>query len=148
MAGLPPRVRFNHKRKKKQMFEQPAAPSGGITWQDHLGKLLLVEPESLETGINTVHGVKDAIKGRVSVITGPTEAEVFEDALIFGGVLIGQLKSQLGKKVLGRLGQGEKKPGQNAPWKLLEATQDDIEKATGYVQARDAASITTPAPPF
>lgn len=131
------------------MFSQPSAPSNGIRWADHLGKLVLVEPESYETGIKTVHGDKDAIKGRVSVLSGPAEAEVYDDALIFGGVLVSQLKNRMGEKVLGRLAQGDAKPGQNPPWKLNEASEEDIAKATAYVQKRDAAApVTTASAPF
>jgi hypothetical protein len=130
------------------MFSNPAESSGGITWSDHLGQLVLVEPDSLETGIATVHGTKEAIKGRVSFLVGPGEAEVFEDALIFGGVLIGQLKSRIGEKVLGRLAQGDAKPGQNPPWKLLDATAEDIEKATAYVTERDKPAVTSAQAPF
>ena len=40
--------------------------------------------------------------------TDPTSSEEIDDALLFGGVLIGQTKSFVGKGlVLGRLGQGE-----------------------------------------
>jgi hypothetical protein len=122
-------------------FVSAAPPTGGIRWEDHNGKLLIVEPLTLETGIQTVHG-----------LTGPNEAEEFNDTLIFPKVLQGQTRGQVGKKVVGRLGQGEKKPGQSPPWVISEATPDDIEKAKSYLANKGVTSAAAPAtgstPPF
>jgi hypothetical protein len=123
-------------------FAAPAA-STGITWADHLGKLMLIEPTAIESDIPTSLGDKDAVRATVSVITGPGEAEVFEDCLIFPRVLQSQLRSRLGMKVLGRLTQGVAKPGQSPPWMLQEATTDDVAKGQAYLAARDVAQ---PAP--
>lgn len=119
-------------------------PSGGITWEDHNGKLLIVEPLAVETGIQTTYGLSDAVRANVYVITGPTEAEEFADTLIFPKLLQSQTRGQIGKKVVGRLGQGQAKSGQSAPWVISEATTEDIEKAKAYL----AGKSVTSAPPF
>ena len=126
-------------------FADPAT-STGITWGDHLGALMLIEPTAMETGIVTSLGERDAVRGRVSVITGDGEADVYDDTLIFPRVLIGQLRSRIGEKVLGRLGQGNAKPGQNPPWTIVTATEDDVAKGVAYLDARGKQSVTTPAP--
>ena len=118
------------------MFDDPGS-STGIEWGTLLGALLLVEPHAFETGINTTLGPKDAVRADLSVIDGPKAGEVFRDTLVFPRVLASQLKSRIGGKVLGRLGQGVAKPGQNAPWQLTPATEADIASATAFVQYRD-----------
>jgi hypothetical protein len=124
-------------------FTSASAPSGGIAWDEHNGKLLIVEPLSYETGIQTVHGEKDAVRANVYVLTGPTTSDDFEDTLVFPGVLVGQLKRQIGSKIVGRLTQGAKKPGQNAPWLLDAATAEDIDKARTWQLHRQAAPLVS-----
>ena len=126
-------------------FAAPATPTG-IDWSEQNGKLLLIEPTAVETGIPTSLGDKDAVRATVTVITGPDSADVYEDCLIFPRVLQGQVRSRIGQKVLGRLGQGVAKPGQNAPWMLQEATDDDIAKGTAYLNSRQATQIAQPEP--
>lgn len=126
-------------------FATPSAPSGGITWADHKGKLLLIEPQSFEAGIQTSFGPADAVKATVSVVG---ESDVYEDTLIFPKILVSQTKSQVGAKILGRLGQGQAKPGQSAPWQLEEATADDIATAEKWLAEQKAPAVTSAAAPF
>jgi hypothetical protein len=127
-------------------FATPAAP-GGIDWQGLHQHLLLVEPLSNETGISTVHGPTNAVRASVSVLDGPAAGTVHEDALIFPKVLQGQVRSKIGQKVLGRLGQGVAKPGQTAPWMLLEATPQDVETARRFLASRKVPGLTQPNAP-
>lgn len=129
-------------------FAAPAAPADGIKWADHKGRLLIIEPTAHEQGIQTVHGPSDAIRADVHSLTGPTEADVFADCLIFPKVLQGQLRSRLGEKVIGRLVQGNAKAGQSPPWMLEEATADDIQKGISYLAhvAKPSVSSASPAP--
>lgn len=117
-----------------------AAPgtSSGIDWADHLGALLLIDVKSHERDITTSLGTKDAISCSVTVVEGAGAPADYEDALVFPKVLIGQLKGRIGRKVLGRLTQGEAKPGQNPPWKLTDATDADVKTATEYLTATAA----------
>jgi len=64
--------------------------------------------------------------------------------LLFGTALIGSLKSQVGKRVLGVLGKGTAKPGQAAPWVLDDATSDAkaVKAATAYLTNATASTIT------
>lgn len=125
-----------------------SAPTGGITWGDHLGKLLIVKPQSYEAGVTTVNGVSDAIRGDVYVLTGPDTAEEYVDTFLWGKLLVSQLKNQIGNTVVGRVGQGAAQPGKNPPWLLEAATPDDIEKARAYLAKTAAPAVTAAAAPF
>lgn len=127
-------------------FVSASPPSGGIEWEDHNGKLLVIEPLTVETGIKTSFGEKDAVRGNVHVLTGPTESEDYPDCLVFPKLLIGQLRGNLGSKVVGRLEQGVAKPGQKPPWRLAEATEDDLAKASAWLKARTSSSLKSAAP--
>lgn len=122
-------------------FADPAE-STGIDYQTIVGSLLMVQVLGHEDHINTVHtqpGEKNpAIRATVTVLDGALRGTVFEDALIFPRVLIGQLRPRVGQVVLGRLGQGEKKPGKNAPWKLLPANDQDKQVARSVLSPNGA----------
>lgn len=129
-------------------FADPGSASG-ISWEGLNGSLLLIEPISLEEGVKTVHGDKNAVRAKVAILDGPQSGEEYTDTLIFPLVLQGQLRGRFGQKVIGRLGQGEKKAGQKPPWKLLEATAADREVGMAYLNKQ----LATPAaagnqPPF
>jgi hypothetical protein len=126
-------------------FVSAAAPSGGINWTDLNGKLLIVEPLGVEDGIQTVHGSSSAVRANVYALTGPDTADEYPDTLVFPKVLQGQLKNQVGKKVVGRLGQGQAKPGQSAPWLINEATAEELEKAKAYL-SRSTGPVSATAP--
>lgn len=131
-------------------FTAPAPATGGITWADHLGRLLVIEPAATET-IKTTFGDNEAIRADVHVLDGP-DPGTFEDTLIFPKVLAAQLRPRIGAMVLGRLGQGQAKPGQSAPWLILEPTDADTAAAVAWLTARRAGTFAAPAtgaePPF
>lgn len=132
-------------------FAAPAPATGGVDLKTLLGALLIIEPLSAETGIQTTFGPSDAVRANVHVVDGALAGEVHEDTLIFPKVLQGQLKSRIGQKVLGRLGQGQAKPGQSAPWVLQEATPADITAGTAYLTRLQTGTFAAPdasAPPF
>lgn len=116
-----------------------AAPGGGgITWEDFKGKLLVVEPLEVEHMVTSYSkGVEqECVRANVYAVLSKdgSKHEDFEDTLIFPRVLISQTKKQIGKIVVGRLGQGTAKPGQDPPWTLAEATPADL-KAAGLFLA-------------
>lgn len=117
-------------------FAAPAEASG-FSPKDHNGRLLLIEPKSIERDIKTDYGVTDAISADVAVIDGPDAPDTYPDSLIFPKVLQSQLSSKIDEKVLGRLTQGEAKPGQSPPWKLDPATPDDIAVGKRYLDYRE-----------
>lgn len=129
-------------------FATPSAPSGGITWADHKGALLLIEPLSFESEITTAFGVADAVKASVNVIDGEGAGESYDETLIFPKILISQTKNQVGQKVLGRLTQGQAKPGQSAPWMLDAAGPEDIAKAEAWVAQQAKPAVTSAVAPF
>lgn len=130
------------------MFAAPSAPSGGITWADHKGALLLIDVKSFEPGIATSFGTTDAVKADVTVIEGTGAGESYNDTLIFPKILVSQTKSQIGSKILGRLSQGQAKAGQSAPWLLDAAGPADIAKAEAWVAAQAKPAVQSAVAPF
>jgi hypothetical protein len=120
-----------------------AAPSqgGSVRPADLEGHLLIVEPIEYVQSISTSFGDKDAIRVNIHDVT---EEASHDDVLLFGTALIGSLKSQVGKRVLGVLGKGTAKPGQAAPWVLDDATSDAkaVKAATAYLTNATASTIT------
>lgn len=130
-------------------FVSASAPTSGdaIQWGDLKGKLLVIEPLSFEVGFKTSFGESDCVRANVCALTGPDTADEYEDTLIFPRLLVSQTKQQIGKKVVGRLGQGNAKPGQSAPWLLEEANAEDIAKAQAW-DAKRKPAITSAQAPF
>jgi hypothetical protein len=120
-------------------FAAPATPSG-IDWSDLNGRLLIIEPAELVNDITTNFGPTSAVRATITVIDGDKTGETYDDTLVFPKVLQSQLKSKLGEKVLGRLGQGVAKPGQSPPWVLHEATPDDVQTGTNYLAGQFSAA--------
>lgn len=135
-------------------FAAPAAPSGGLDFQALNTKLLLVEVLAVEDHVPTVHtkpGEKSpAVRANVTVLDGDPAGETFEDTLIFPKILQSQIRAKVGQKVLGRLTQGQAKPGQSAPWVLAEATPADVSVAEAWVAKNTAPAFTgaDARPPF
>lgn len=127
-------------------FASPATASG-IDWKALNGALLLISPLSVEEGIKTVHGDSTAVRADVVVLDGDEKGEEYADTLVFPKVLQGQLRSRIGQKVLGRLGQGQQKPGQSPPWILAEATEADQKVGMAYLSGQ-LAKPADDTPPF
>lgn len=128
-------------------FVSAPPPSSGVPWAELEGQLLVIEPLSFEPQVSTTNGIKDAVRANVYALRSPTESEDFEDALIFGAVLMPQAKRSLGLKLAGRLIKGKADPGKNAPWILDAATPDDLAKAAAWQAARAASGFTSAPPP-
>jgi hypothetical protein len=133
-------------------FATPSAPSGGLDFKSLLGCLLLIEVLSFEDHVPTVHtkpGEKSpAVRANVAVIDGQGAGDTYDDTLIFPKILVSQTKNNVGQKVLGRLAQGQGKPGQSPPWVLNAAGPEDIAKAEAWVQQNTQPTVTSAAPPF
>jgi hypothetical protein len=123
-------------------FASPAPSGGGIEYHDLDGSLLVIDVHEIAKDVTTVHGIKDAARVTITVIDGNQAGDTYPDTLIFPKVLLAQLRANVGKKVLGRLGVGEKKSGQKPPWKLAEATPDDIAAATKFLAATQTVTLT------
>jgi len=116
-------------------FASPAT-STGVDWKEVNGALILINVLGVDEAVQTVHGVTDAVRANITVLDGDLKGETFDDTLVFPRVLKSQLKSKVGQLVLGRLGQGTAKPGQSAPWQLVEATDADKSVANAYLKAQ------------
>lgn len=128
-------------------FVSAPEPSSGVPWADHKGDLMVIEPLSFEAAVTTVNGVKEAVRGNVYALKGPTESVDYEDALIFPLVLLGQARRSLGLKIVGRLIQGTPDPGKNAPWLLDTATAEDLAKAEQWFAGRVQPTFAAAPPP-
>jgi hypothetical protein len=132
-------------------FAAPAEPSG-ISYTDLNGALLLVKVHAVEADVPTAFSkpgqANPAVRADLTVLDGLQAGEQYEDALIFPKVLQGQLKSRIGQLVLGRLGQGQAKPGQSAPWRLDAATSADEAVADAHLRKVAAPAGSSAEPPF
>ena len=126
-------------------FAAPAS-STGLDFNELNGHLVIIDVEGYETGIVTANGDRDAIRGTLHDVDGN---ETHEDVLIFPKVLVGSLKPRVGQKVLGTIGQGVAKPGQNAPWIITDASGDAAaaSKAVAYLEKWKSGEFTAPATP-
>lgn len=128
-------------------FATPSDPGAGVKWAELNGSLLVIDVHGVKRDVGTSFGNADeVVQATVTVADGPQAGTVLADTLIFPRVLVSQLNSKVGSKVLGRLGQGVAKPGQSAPWMLNPAT--DADKATaGQLLAQLAGAGLQQAPP-
>lgn len=126
-------------------FAAPSAGGSGVNLGDLDGHLLVVEPIEYKANITTSLGARDAISATVHDIT---TSQTHEDMLIFPKVLVGSLKGRIGQRVLGTLGRGTAKPGQQAPWVLTDMSGDpgSVNDATRYLTDKVAATVSAPAP--
>ena len=128
------------------MFQQPSQGGDKVPFAEMIGALALIVVREHRAGITTTFGEKDAVAADVHVIDGQHGGEVFDNALIFQGALIGALKSAAGgDPVLARIGQGTAKPGQNPPFILTPFTEADVPAATAYWTAWQARQFQAPA---
>ena len=125
------------------MFTAPAAGGGSdVRPADLEGHLLIVEPLEYCESIPTSMGDKDAVRVTLHDVT---ESATFNDVLWFPKVLVGSLKGRIGQKVLGVLGKGTAKPGQSAPWILIDASTeaDAVTAATAYLNSVAGAQFSS-----
>jgi len=125
-------------------FASPGNQSESVKVADLANHLLIITPIEYKTGIQTVHGIAEAVEVNVYDLDTNTE---YNSLLWFNVALRNALKTKLSQKVLARIGQGPAKPGKSAPWILLDATSDAtaIAKANAYLAA-PPAPVATPAP--
>jgi hypothetical protein len=113
-------------------------PEDRFNAKDNNGALLIVEVLELTDEMQTSNGPADAIRANVTVVDSDRAGAYYPDTLIFARVLKAQLRSKIGKTVLGRLGQGEASGSKTPPW-ILEAA-DDADKAKADQFVRDQAA--------
>ena len=122
------------------MFNDPGSMDS-LPLADLLGSLLLVTVHEETPEMQTVHGPTTAIRADVAVLDGDLVGVVYSDTLVFPKVLKSQLRGSVGGMVVGRLAQGEKKQGLNAPWILETATDADKTVAQAHVDGAAQAEV-------
>jgi hypothetical protein len=133
------------------IFASPSSSGGGdrLNVGDINGHHVIVNVLSVEN-VQTTLGMSEAIKINVAdLTTGLASTGV----LWFSKVIVSSLKNFAGSGslVLGTVGQGVAKPGQNAPWVLNSADHipEVVAAATAWLDANPgviAGAIATPAP--
>jgi hypothetical protein len=86
-----------------------------------------------------------AVRVNLYVLDGPHQGEDRDNTLVFGIALRGQLSPNVGRKVIGRLSQGQASQGKNAPWLLDQATDADLATARAWASQRTMTSAAPPA---
>jgi hypothetical protein len=130
--------------KGNNMFDAPTMGSNNsVRPADLEGHVVVIEPLEYVTSISTTYGETDAIRVNVHDIS---EKASHDDVLFFSTALVGSFKRDIGKKLLGKLGKGDAKPGQSAPWILIDLTTNEkaVAAASKYLNERTAASISAP----
>lgn len=117
-------------------MQAPASATGDIIELKKVnGALLHITAHELVANVQTKFGPSDAVRADVAVLDGPEKGTIYHNALFFPAVLRRQLEPSIGKTdnaVLGRLGQGTAKSGQDAPWILNPPTAEDMATGTKY----------------
>jgi hypothetical protein len=114
---------------------------------DVVGHLLIIKPIEYKTGITTSFGEAEAIECDVVDLDTST---AYTSILFFNVALRSSLRSNIGKTVLSRMGQGIAKPGKSAPYILIDATTDPeaVAKATSFLAgSTPAPSVPAPSTP-
>lgn len=122
-------------------MQAPGSTTGDLIDLNKLkGSLLYITVHEVVKEMMTKYGASDAVRADVAVLDGDEKGTVLHDALFFPKVLFRQLSGAAGSvdpNIIGRLGQGEAKSGQDAPWVLSEPTEADL--AIGVKYERYAA---------
>lgn len=136
-----------------------ASASSGDRITDLDGDLLLITPIEYVEKVDTTFGETDAVDADVVAFDGDTGTQTFDGMRIFQGALIGATKRAAKfnqdnpggdpktgrpKMILGRLGRGDAKKGQSAPWILSPPSEADKQLARDYL----AKVPTEPVNPF
>jgi hypothetical protein len=108
---------------------------------DLKGHLLIVYPIGYVDEIQTQYGPSDAIIVDVVDLDDKDDqgvaGKVYRRSTFFQNLLIGSLKSQIGSKVLGVMGQSVAKQGRNPGWIIVDMSGDPTarERASAWKQA-------------
>lgn len=131
-------------------FKSGASGGTGITAYED--QLLLVTPTEYVESISTSFGDTDAVRVDLVVLDAPDGPEEVEDTLVFQRILISAMKRQAKfneahgvdpqtghpKMILGVLAPNteKQKKGQDAPWDLMEPTNEQKTVAREYLAER------------
>lgn len=138
------------------MFDSPDLSGDLFVNADHCGDLLVIKVDRTELGMQTENGAADVIRGDITVINPDgTPGDTFDDAVIFGRVIFGQLKKKVGRTVVGVLNgePGVKRNGKSVPYTFDPATPEQTELAvramtSAPAPATAAVAAGSDAPPW
>lgn len=99
----------------------------------YVGALALIAVNEYLPAFTTTMGVSKAVKAKVAILDGPYAGDVYPDAMFFGKKIVPQMSGQIGSVMLGRIGQGQARPGQSAPYQLDDFTPEDAKLANDWV---------------
>lgn len=121
------------------MTEEFSGPSAGSKITDYEGCLLLITPNEVEKEVLTKYGPADATSVDYVVLDGEDAGEEYKAQRVFQKGLQGQMRDRVGtgKKVLGRLGRGQAREGQDPPWLLTDPTEDDAKLAREHLAKQE-----------
>jgi hypothetical protein len=110
---------------------KPAAGGSGFDKVKHTDHLLaFIEPKAEER--TTRYG--DTVAATVSYVACLDCQTVDHDVDLYGQSLVPALTDSGEEIVVGRLGLGEAKAGQNAPWLLWDPTDDEVAQAEQFLE--------------
>lgn len=123
----------------------PPAPISSTSWRakDFQGLLHVFCTDGGRQQVTTKHGDRETVKCE-DIVVFCTDGTVlrFPDQPVFGAVLVNQLDTR--GLVVGTIGQGVAEAGRNAPWVIVEPSEDQmawVQNAWG--QLTDAAGNLT-----
>jgi hypothetical protein len=122
---------------------------GKIT--EHEGEAVLVIPTEYIESMTTSMGDTAAVKADYVVLSGENKDEEYSDQLIFPKALVSRLtamarynevnpedpKTGHPRMLLGRIGKGEAKKGQSAPWIFEAPTEADATAAREWLAKKN-----------
>ena len=105
-------------------FGDPRGPGDQFQAKEHIGDLVAFVEGKRDT-VDTVYGENEVTICRyVVVLDGDDEGLVYDDPIVFGNLGRAAYNPE-DKIVLGRVGVGQAKKGQNPPYILEPATDED-----------------------
>ena len=117
-------------------FADPAATGGDKLPLDELkGALVIFDVHEVVESITTSYGDATAIRCNVSALDGAHAGHTWADSLIFPKLLVNSLRPNVGRKVLGRVGQSTTSSGHLA-WILEPSNDADKVTANAFVAAQ------------
>lgn len=127
-------------------IHQPAIPNADDKWTaaEHNGNLLLFFPTEIRRGIKTSNGEADAVS--CSRVVNLDTGRILHNTLIFGTALVPNIgPGAPDGVVVGRLGQGVGKNGNNPPWILNPHDEADLRRAQEWLALDAQGAVTQPA---
>lgn len=112
--------------KGRDTFTRPSGGGDQVKIKEDLGSLLVVRLESIERDFSTEYGLVDAARADWIVCDGDNAGETRTGGMIFNTPLVRDLaRLQPGGLLVGRLMQGDAKPGKSAPYIFQDFTDEE-----------------------